>query len=179
MTFMGQQLASDPLTQPYKLLEDQKAELEELKDSTRTAVWLKQGQAGIEIVPKDPESFESLCKRIEALKFRIAHNQEVLVRLEAECRKMDLEEFSLYNLINRRSAIPREIQKIRKEPDWNLKHLFEAATTLGSREDAEKHPKVIAARATAAERTRPLEEEAKALTQKITRLEAILGEFQA
>jgi len=179
MTFIGQQLASDPLTRPYKLLEDQKAELEQLQDSTRIAVWLKQGKADIKIVPKDPEGFNALSKRIDALISRIEHNEKVLIRLEDECRKMELEEFSLYALINRRAAIPREIQKIRREPDWKLKHLFDAATALGSRDDAEKHPKVIAARAKAAERTRPLEEEAETLTNKITRLEAILGEFLA
>lgn len=179
MTFLGNQLASDPLTQPYKILEDQKAELEDLQNSTRDAIWIRQGETGVEIIPKDPESFEALSKRIKALTSRIAHNQNVLIRLEAECHKMDLKEFSLYSLIDRRSAIPREIQKIRKEPDWELRHLFEAASTLGGREDAEKHPKVIAARAKAAEKTRPLEEEAKALEKKITRLEAILGEFQA
>lgn len=179
MTFIGEQLASDPLTRPYKLLEDQKAELEHLQDSTRNVVWLKQGKADIKIVPKDPEGFKALSKRIDALISRIEHNEKVLIRLEDECRKMELEEFSLYTLINRRSAIPREIQKIRKEPDWNLRHIFEAATALGNREDAEKHPKVIAARAKAAERTRPLEEEAETLTGKITRLEAILGEFLA
>ncbi len=117
MTFIGQQLASDPLTRPYKLLEDQKAELEQLQDSTRNAVWLKQGKADIKIVPKDPEGFNALSKRIDALISRIAHNEKVLVRLEDECRKMELEEFSPYALINRRSAIPREIQKIRMEPD--------------------------------------------------------------
>lgn len=179
MTFIGEQLASDPLTRPYKLLEDQKAELEHLQDSTRNAVWLKSGKSGIEIVPKDPEGFKALSKNIEALISRIDHNEKVLIRLEEECRKMELEEFSLYTLINRRSAIPREIQKILREPDWELNHLFEAAAALGSREDAEKHPKVIAARAKAAERTRPLEEEAETLTEKITRLEAILREFKA
>ncbi len=116
---------------------------------------------------------------LDALISRIAHNEKVLVRLEDECRKMELEEFSSYALINRRSAIPRD-PKIRMEPDWDLRHIFEAATAaLGSREDAEKHPKVITARAKAAERTRPLEEEAETLTENITRLEAILGEFQA
>lgn len=179
MTFMGQQLANDPLTRPYKLLEDQKAELEQLQDSTRNTVWLKQGDAGIEIVPKDSEGFKALSERIEALISRIDHNKRVLIRLEEECRKMELEEYTLYAMINRKSAIPREIQKIRREPDWELKHLFDAATALGSREDAEKHPKVVAARAQAAERIRPLEEEAETLTEKITRLEAILGEFQA
>jgi DNA repair ATPase RecN len=178
MTFLGVQLASDPLTRPYKLIEDQKAMLEDLHNSTRDAVWLRRGEAGIEIMPKDPEDFEAFSKQIESLTSRIVHNQEVLVRLEAECRKMDLKDFSLHSLINRRSEIPREIQKIRKEPDWELRYLFEAALTLGSLEDAEKHPKVITARAKAAEKARPLEEEAKALTEKITRLEAILGEFQ-
>jgi hypothetical protein len=178
MTFMGQLLSSDPLTRPYKLLEDQKAELEKLQDSTRICVWLKQGNECIEIVPKDAEGFETLSKSIEALETRITDNQKVLVRLEAECRKMDLAEFSLNSMINRRSAIPREIQKILREPDWELRHLFEAATTLGSREEAEKHPTVITARARAAKRAQPLEEEAKALTEKITKLEAILGEFQ-
>jgi len=179
MTFIGEQLASDPLTRPYKLLEDQKAELEALKNSTRDAAWLRQGDAGIEIIPKNPEDFEALSNKIESLSSRITHNQQVLVRLEAECQKMDLKEFSLYALINRRSAIPREIQKIRKEPDWELRHLFEAASTLGNRHDAENHPKVIAARAKAKEKGRPLEDELKDLTDKITRLEAILAEFQA
>ncbi|MGV8127403.1 MAG: hypothetical protein ACP5PV_09370 [Methanothrix sp.] len=179
MTFLGQQLASDPLTRPYKLLEDQKSELEQLQDSTRDAVWLRLNENGIEIVPKDPEGFKALSERINILIFRIDHNEKLLIQLEEECQKMDLEEYSLYAMINKKSAIPREIQKIRREPDWELKHLFDAATALGSRDDAEKHPKVIAARAKAAERTRPLEEEAETLTNKITRLEAILGEFQA
>jgi hypothetical protein len=179
MTFMGQQFANDPLTRPYKLLEDQKAELEQLRDSTRDAVWLRLNESCIEIVPKDPEGFKALTERINILISRIDHNEKVLVRLEEECRKMELEEYSLYAMINRKSAIPREIQKIRREPDWELKHLFDAATALGSREDAEKHPKVIAARAKAAERIRPLEEEAETLTEKITRLEAILREIQA
>jgi hypothetical protein len=178
MTFIGEQLASDPLTQPYKLLEEQKAELEELQDSTRNVIWIRQGQNGIEIIPKDPDGFGLLSGKIESLTSRISHNQDVLARLETECRKMDLEEVSLYSMIHRRSEIPREIAKIRKESDWELKHLFEAASTLGSRQDAEKHQKVVAARAKAAERIRPLEEEAKTLTEKITKLEAILAEFQ-
>jgi hypothetical protein len=170
---------NDPLTQPYKLQEDQKAELTRLQDSTRDAVWLKQGPDGIEIMPRDPEGFQNLSKKIKALSSRIAHNQEVIFRLEAECRKMDLKEFSLYKLIDRRNAIPREIQKIRKEPDWDLRHIFEAASTLGNRDDAEKHPTVIVARAKASEKIRPLEDEVTDLSEKITRLEAILGEFQA
>ncbi len=102
----------------------------------------------------------------------------VLVKLEAECERLDLKEYSLYKMIERQSEIPRELQTIRRQPDFDLRRIFEAAMTLGNRESAEKHPMVIAARAKAEEKARPLEAEAKDLAEKIKSLEAIIREFK-
>jgi hypothetical protein len=179
MTFKKEPLASDPLMQPFKTLENQKAELGTLKKSTFDEVWIRQTDAGIEIVPIDPEGFEAVSSKIEALTTKIEHNRVVLAKLQAECKRLDLEEYSLYRMSDRRNMIPREIQDVKREVDRELEHLFRAATVLGNRDAAEKHPMVIAARAKAAEKARPLEEEARDLDKKITSLEAILAEFKA
>jgi hypothetical protein len=170
--------AGDPLMQPFKIFEDQKGELDRLRKSTLEGVWVHQGKSRLEIVPKDPEEFAELSRVIEVIEAKIAHNQDVLIRLEAECKTLDIQEYSLYRLINRRAAIPAEIQAIKKETDWDLEYIFNAAATLGNRDAAEKHPIVVAARGKAAEKIDPLEAEAKDLTKKITKLETILAEFQ-
>lgn len=171
--------ASDPLMQPFRTLENQKAELDLLKKSTLDEVWIKRTESGIEIVPVDSEGFEALSSKIEALVTKIEHNKGVLAKLESECKRLDLKEYSLYRMTDRRNAIPREIQDVNREVDRELEHLFRAAMILGNRDAAEKHPMVIAARTKAAEKARPLEEEAQDLNKKITALEAILAEFRA
>ena len=171
--------AGDPLMQPFNALKKQKAELETLKKSTLDEVWVRLGETCIEIVPRDPKGFEELSGKIGALATKITHNEGVLAKLEAECRRLDLEEYSLYRMSDRRNVIPREIQDVYREVDRDLDHIFRAAAVLGNRDEAEKHPMVIAARAKAAEKARSLEQEARDLTEKITSLEAILAEFKA
>jgi len=179
MTFKREVPASDPLMQPYNALKKQKAELDTLKKSTMDEVWIRQTETGIEIVPIDPVGFEAVSSKIEALTTKIEQNECVLGKLESECKRLDLEEYSLYRMSDRRNMIPREIQDVKREVDRELEHIFKAATVLGNRDAAEKHPMVIAARAKAAEKARPLEEEAMDLAEKITSLEAILAEFKA
>lgn len=171
--------AGDPLMQPFNELKKQKAELEMLKKSTLEEVWLRKSETGLEIVPIDSEGFEALSSKIEALTTKITNNENVLARLDAECKLLDLEEYSLYRMSDRRNIIPREIQDVYRQVDQDLDHIFRAATVLGNRDEAEKHPMVIAARAKAAEKARPLEQEARDLTEKVTSLEAILAEFKA
>jgi hypothetical protein len=172
-------LASDPLMQPFNTLKKQKAELDTLKKSTLDEVWIRLGETCIEIVPRDPKGFEALSSNIEALATKITHNEGVLRTLEVECKRLDLEEYSLYRMSDRRNVIPREIQDVYREVDRDLDHIFRAAAVLGTPDEAEKHPMVIAARAKAAEKAKPLEVEARDLNEKITALEAILVEFQA
>jgi len=171
--------AGDPLMQPFNALKKQKAELDTLKKSTLDEVWIRLGETGIEIVPTDPEGFEALSCKIESLTTKIEHNESVLEKLESECKRLDIEEYSLYRMSDRRNVIPREIQDVYREVDRDLEHLFRAATVLGNPDEAEKHPMVIAARKKAAEKAKPLEQEARDLTEKITSLEAILAEFKA
>ena len=179
MKFTREVPASDPLMQPFNALKKQKAELDTLKKSTLDEVWIRLGETCIEIVPIDPKGFEALSGKIEALATKITSNENVLARLESECKRLDLEEYSLYRMSDRRNMIPREIQDVYREVDRELEHLFRAATVLGNRDEAEKHPMVIAARKKAAEKARPLEKEARDLTEKVASLEAILAEFLA
>ena len=179
MMAKSESLAGDPLMQPFNAHKKQKAELEMLKKSTLEEVWIKQTDTGIEIVPRDPESFQALSGKIGVLATKIASNEIVLGKLESECQRLDIEEYSLYRMSDRRNVIPREIQDVYREVNRDLDHIFRAATVLGTQDAAEKHPMVIAARAKAAEKAKPLEQEARDLTEKVTALEAILAEFKA
>lgn len=170
--------AMDPLIRPFGTLAAQKAELVPLKKSTMDAVYAMKRNSDVVLVPIDPDAFEKLSYRIETLEAKVAHNDGVLTRLDAECTKLGLKEYSLNVLTSRREAIDREIAGILKEPDYALSHLFNAAAQLGNRSDAEKHPDVLAARKAAEAKTVPLKGEALDLDEKIATIQAILREFQ-
>jgi hypothetical protein len=170
--------AGDALVRPFGVLDGQIAQLQALRESTMKAVYAKLSKDKVTLLPIDPASFEKLSCDIETLDGKIAHNQDVLNKLEAACAELGIEDYSLAKMNSSRNAVVMQIRDVKEHALDSVQHLFQAAEALGNRNLAEKNPAVIKAKKEAATTIKNLEVELGTWSDKIGRLEGVLREFK-
>lgn len=151
----------DDLVRPFNVFADQEAELLELK---KAALYDK-----------------TAASRIPGLERKIAANRKVLDRLEAKVAKMQLEPLSLGRLRQKQQELVWKIREAESALADNISPFFEAAlTTLGDSgmQAAERHPKVVEARAASEAKIRGIQTEYAGIGEKIGILESILKDFE-
>jgi uncharacterized coiled-coil protein SlyX len=151
----------DDLIKPFNVFADQEAELVELKKAAL---------------------YDEIIKpRIPALKSKIAANRKVLDRLENAVVELKLEPLSLGRLRQKQQDLVWKIRAAETElTDFISPYFLQASITLGEAglQAAERHPKVVEARATSEATIRGIQAEYADYGQKISMLEGILKDFQ-
>ena len=168
--------ASDALIKPFGTHEEQKASLKELQQATMGMCWV---DSDCKLVPFDSMKFAALQREIGLLQSKIDHNSKVLDKLEAKVAELGLTEFSLSKLKGQIEKKRSQINQIRADEEYELRHKWEAVLkTGGSRADYDNLPEVRVARIKSAEQIEPLELEIKAINANVRALESILSKIQ-
>lgn len=167
--------ASDALIRPFGEIDEQRARLKLLQESTRALCWI---DATGGAVPFDEAEFNQVQREIAVLQAKIDHNDDILDALDAKVAELGLAEFSLAKIKSQKEKLRGQIAQIRSEESDALRHKWESVVSLGgNRATYDKLPEVIDARAKAAEKIAPIEAEIKALNAQIRSLESILSKF--
>lgn len=167
--------ASDPLIRPFGELDEQRASLRALQQTTIGLCWVNSEGKNI---PFDPSEFAGIQKEIVALQAKIDHNAAILEKLDAKVAELGLTEFSISKLKAQKEKMRSNINQIRSEENDSLRSRWESVVSLGgNRATYDKLPEVIDARAKAAEKIAPIESEIKAFNAQIRSLESILSKF--
>ncbi len=168
--------ARDALIRPFGELDEQRARLKLLQESTMGLCWI---DATGGAVPFDEAEFNQAQREIAALQTKIAHNDDILDTLDDKVAELGLSEFSLAKLKGEIEKRRGQIAQIRSEESDALRHKWEAVVSLGgNRGTYDKLPEVIEARSKAAAQMGPIEAEIKALNGQIRSLESILSKFK-
>ncbi len=168
--------ASDALIRPFGEIDEQRARLKLLQESTRALCWI---DATGGAVPFDEAEFDQVQREIANLQAKIDHNAAVLDNLESKVAELGLSEFSLAKLKGQKEKLRGQIAQIRAEESDALRSKWESVVSLGgNRGTYDALPEVIEARAKAAAQIEPLEAEILALDRQIRDLESILSKFK-
>lgn len=168
--------ARDALIRPFGELDEQRARLKLLQESTMGLCWI---DATGGAVPFDEAEFNNVQREIAVLQAKIDHNDDILDTLDDKVAELGLAEFSLAKLKAQKEKLRGQIAQIRSEESDALRSKWESVVSLGgNRGTYDALPEVIDARAKAAEKIAPIESEIKAFNAQIRSLEAILSKFK-
>jgi len=168
--------AGNALIRPFGELDEQKASLRALQQTTMGLCWI---DANGKAVPFNEAEFNAVQKEIADLQGKINHNTKILDALDAKVAELGLTEPSIGKLKAQKEKMRSEINQIRAEENDSLRSRWESVVSLGgNRATYDKLPEVIEARAKAAAQIEPIEAEILALDRQIRSLEAILSKFK-
>ena len=168
--------AGNALIRPFGELDEQKASLRALQQTTMGLCWI---DANGKAVPFNEAEFNAVQREIAALQAKIDHNAAVLDNLESKVAEQGLSEFSLAKLKGQKEKLRGQIAQIRAEENDSLRSKWESVVSLGgNRGTYDALPEVIEARAKAAAQIEPIEAEILALNGQIRDLESILSKFK-
>ncbi len=163
-------LLSDPVINVFRIIFDQKNELQRLKAETLNHVWASEEAGKPVLVPLD-DAFARIQQQISAVERKITVNEKVADELDKAFHELQVEP-PLAVLNEHIRGIREEIE--RKNRELNIKLVPYRAAAEMAHADFDKIPEVIQAREETAVQTVAMESEAAEIEEKLARIHEIL-----